>query len=118
MTVGQSYRSLVTINVYDEDGDDTTMSLSPDTSENVTLDVNTGVLGWTNVGNINTAYVKVLITDGKVTVEWMPYIKLCNCQVMSRTLHRNKDLNSRQIICLIHIKCYLNDRTLYVYPHG
>ena len=83
--LGQSYSTLMTVQVQDTDGDTMTFSLTSDSPPGLTIDKNTGALSWLTVPDMSLdatrKTVKVIVTDGKVDVMWVPNVKFCKCQV-------------------------------------
>ena len=83
--LGQTYTSLMTVQVQDSDGDRVSFSLSSDSPQGLVIGASSGVLSWASVPDMSLPTTrktaKVVITDGKVDVLWVPNIKFCKCQV-------------------------------------
>ena len=83
--LGQTYTGLVTVRVQDADGDTVSFSVTTDSPPGLTIDKTSGALSWTSVPDISRGTsrktIKVVITDGKVQVLWVPDVKFCKCQV-------------------------------------
>jgi len=83
--LGQSYSTLMTVQVQDTDGDTMSFSLTSDSPPGLTINKHTGALSWLTVPDMSLdatrKTVKVVVTDGKVDVLWVPNVKFCKCQV-------------------------------------
>ncbi len=94
MEVGQSYSNLVTIFASDTDGDAITYSLASGAPTGLAVSAS-GVVSWTSVTDVSgdtSVVTKVQVSDGKVSVNFDMYFKLCKCQV--GTVFKNWQLTS------------------------
>ncbi len=93
---GQTYTSLVTVRVLDADGDTVSFSVTTDSPPGLKIDKTSGALSWTSVPDMSQCNsrktLKVVITDGKVQVLWVPHVKFCKCQVRPMCTRR-QDIN-------------------------
>ena len=83
VVAGESYTSLLTLDVYDADGDAITMTLNSGTPSGVRLIASTRTLRWTNIPSTASGVIEVFLSDGQATSSWVPEVKICNCQVSS-----------------------------------
>ena len=85
VSLGQTYTSLMIVQVQDSDGDRVSFSLSSDSPPGLAIGASSGILSWASVPDMSLPTTrktaKVVITDGKVDVLWVPNIKFCKCQV-------------------------------------
>ncbi|KAK2160224.1 hypothetical protein NP493_1661g00003 [Ridgeia piscesae] len=106
--LGQSYSTLMTVQVQDTDGDTMSFSLTSDSPPGLTINKHTGALSWLTVPDMSLdatrKTVKVVVTDGKVDVLWVPNVKFCKCQNGGKC---NFAVESTQTLTVVPCECSL-----------
>ncbi|KAI0239341.1 Mucin-like protein [Lamellibrachia satsuma] len=106
--LGQTYSSLMTVQVQDSDGDSVTFSVTSDSPQGLAIDKHSGTLSWVTVPDMSLdatrKTVKVVITDGKVDVLWVPNVKFCKCENGGKC---NFAVDSAQTLTVVPCECAL-----------